>query len=62
MSKEQKPKLAYSINEFAETSSLSRTKIYIEIKKGRLKARKLGKRTIITLSDATAYFNLLPEL
>lgn len=55
-----KEKLAYSINEFAETSSLSRSKIYKEIKSGRLKARKLGNRTIITLSDANEYFKLLP--
>jgi len=62
MKKEGLTKLAYSINEFIETSSLSRYKVYKEIKSGNLKARKLGGRTVIILSDAIAYFEALPEL
>ena len=54
------PKLAFSINEFADTSSLGRNKIYEAIKAGRLKARKDKGRTIILVSDGIAYLESLP--
>lgn len=40
-------KLAYSINETAQTLSLGRTSIYVMIADGRLEAFKLGRRTLI---------------
>jgi len=40
-------RLAYSINETARTLSLGRTSIYAMIADGRLKAFKLGSRTLI---------------
>ncbi len=55
-------KMAYSINEFADTSSLGRNKIYNAIKSGRLKARKDLGRTIILVSDGLAYLESLPTL
>lgn len=41
------PKIAYSIREAAQASSLSRSTIYNHIAAGRLAARKIGGRTII---------------
>lgn len=41
-------KLAYSINEAARALSLGRTSIYVMIADGRLKAFKLGRRTLIS--------------
>lgn len=41
------PKIAYSIREAAQASSLSRSTIYNHIAAGRLIARKIGGRTII---------------
>ncbi len=55
-------KLAYSINEFADTSSLGRNKIYDAIKSGRLKARKDNGRTIILVNDGMSYLESLPAL
>ena len=40
-------KLSYSINAACEATSYSRSYIYSEIKGGRLKAYKRGKRTFI---------------
>jgi excisionase family DNA binding protein len=61
LSKEAR-KLGYSIPEFAEATSLGRSKIYQEINNGNLKARKFGKRTVIIESDAIAYLESLPLL
>lgn len=43
----QLEKQAYSIAEFAKTMSLGRTRVYQEIKEGRLQFIKVGKRTLI---------------
>lgn len=41
------PKLAYSIREACEASSLGRTTLWSHISAGRLRARRIGGRTII---------------
>lgn len=41
------PKLAYSIREACTTSSLGKTTIYSHISAGRLKAIRVGGRTVI---------------
>ena len=51
---------AMSLQVFCETYSIGRTKAYEEINAGRLKARKAGKRTIITEDDAEVWLSLLP--
>jgi excisionase family DNA binding protein len=53
---------AFSIREFEQAFRLGRTKIYEEIKAGRLRARKVGKRTIITDEDAEEWLERLPSL
>ncbi len=55
-------KHAISIEEFSEQFSIGKTKIYSEIKRGRLKAKKLGRRTLITLEAAHNWIDMLPEI
>jgi excisionase family DNA binding protein len=51
---------AMSISEFSERYGPGRTTIYEEIKRGRLRARKCGKRTFITEDDAEDWLQSLP--
>jgi len=53
---------AMSVDEFCERYDVGRTKAYEEIFAGRLKARKLGKRTLIPISEAEAWLNRLPAM
>jgi excisionase family DNA binding protein len=53
---------ALSVVEFCERYGLCRTKTYEELKSGRLRARKLGKRTLISIDDAEIWFQQLPEM
>ena len=55
-------KLAYSINEFCEAVSIGRNKTYLEIKEGRLKTVKIGRRTVIRREDAEAWLNSMEEM
>lgn len=52
--------LAYDINGAADTSQTGRTTVSKEIKEGRLKARKVGRKTIITREDLKAWLDTLP--
>jgi hypothetical protein len=51
-----------SLRAFCETYSVGRTKAYEEIKAGRLKAKKAGRRTIIGDEAAEEWWRSLPEL
>lgn len=50
-------KQAYSIKEVAQTTSLSQPFVRLEIKRGKLKARKFGTRTLITAENLSNYLN-----
>jgi len=52
---------AMSIGVFCETYGIGRTKTYEEIKSGRLRVRKVGRRTIVTADDAEEWLSTLPE-
>ena len=54
------PPIAYSIADAAKAAGVGRTLIYQEIKAGRLRVRKCGKRTIIPADDLRAWLNKLP--
>lgn len=54
--------LAYSINGFCQATSLSRSQVYIYIKKGHLRAKKVKGRTLITFLDAQEFLNNLDAL
>lgn len=62
MSASLSDKFAFTIPEFTHISGFGRTFTYGEIKAGRLKVRKAGRRTIILRDDALSYLNSLPEL
>jgi excisionase family DNA binding protein len=51
---------AMSVRDFCERFGVGRTTTYEEIKGGRLRARKVRKRTIITDDDAEAWLQSLP--
>jgi hypothetical protein len=50
---------SYSLSEFARQND---TTVRGEVKAGRLVARKVGRRTIITAEDARAWQEQLPKL
>jgi hypothetical protein len=55
-------RLAYPLNDFADAIGVGRSKLYAEIRAGRLKAKKVGSRTIITSAAAHTYLDALPDL
>lgn len=55
-------KRMYDMKSFCTEHSVSRTYAYAEIARGRLKAIKLGARTLIRAEDAEAWLNSLPAI
>src|SRR5262245_55011488 len=53
---------AMSLAQFCERYGPGRTKAYEEIKSGRLRARKIGKKTIIAEDDAEDWLSQLPVI
>jgi len=53
---------AWSIIQFCHCFGIGRTTVYEQIKQGRLRARKIGKRTIITDYDAEEWLRNLPHV
>jgi hypothetical protein len=53
---------AMNIPEFCQRYGPGRTKTYAELKSGRLRGRKIGKRTIITEDDAEDWLQRLPTI
>jgi hypothetical protein len=53
---------AYSIEETARIASVGRTALYAEIKAGRLKARKAGRRTVLLADDIRQWLVSLPQI
>lgn len=51
---------AMSVAQFCQDYDIGRTKAYEEIRSGRLRARKNGKRTIIIEDDAEDWLQHLP--
>jgi excisionase family DNA binding protein len=49
-----------SITEFGQMYGLGKTRTYEEINSGRLPAIKVGRRTLIRISDAEAWFKACP--
>lgn len=52
----------YSVEDFIQRFSISRTRLYEEVNAGRLKIRKNGHRTIILKEDADAWKFGLPSV
>jgi len=55
-------RLAYQVDDLAEALGIGRTKLYAEIRDGKLKAKKLGSRTLIAATEAQAYLDALPDM
>lgn len=53
-------KLSFSYETLAEATDTNRTTLFGEAKAGRLKVRKLGRRTVILRADAEAWLQSLP--
>jgi hypothetical protein len=53
-------KLAFTIAEASQMSSLGQTSIYKAIREELLKARKYGTRTVITRTDLLSFLENLP--
>jgi hypothetical protein len=53
---------ADTVERFAFKNGISRSQAYLEIRAGRLIARKVGTRTIITREDGAAWRSALPRL
>ena len=53
---------AFSIRQFSEIYAIGRTKIYEELKSGRLRGRKIGRHTIILEDDAEEWSQRLPVI
>ena len=52
----------YSVKAFLRDYSISRAKLYEEIKRGKIRARKIGRKTVIAREDAEAWLSASPVL
>jgi len=53
---------AFAVREFCARYGICRDTFYSEVKRGRLRALKLGKKTIVLRADAEVWAASLPEL
>jgi excisionase family DNA binding protein len=51
---------AFSVNELVCEIGIGKTKIYEEMRNGRIRARKSGRRTIVPASEVERYLRSLP--
>ena len=62
MSSPAKKSLALSLKDCTDETGIGLNALYDAVRDGSLKARKLGRRTIILRADLEAYLNALPAL
>jgi excisionase family DNA binding protein len=55
-------KQAFAVREFCARYGICRQTFYDEVKRGRIRAKKLGKKTVILRSDAENWASSLPAL
>ena len=53
-------KLAFTIEQATEASGVGRTALFAAVRTGRLRARKLGRRTLILAADLQSFLDGLP--
>lgn len=51
---------ALSVSDAMKATSLGRTKLYREMKLGRIAARKIGRKTVFLADEVERYLNSLP--
>jgi excisionase family DNA binding protein len=57
----EQQKRAMSVGEAAKAAGIGRTMLFEEIRKGRITARKVGRRTIIMVDELDAWLKALPK-
>lgn len=62
MMTEDTRKLALSVDEAAGRAGVGRDKIYESVRTGKLRARKMGRRTLVLTSDLESFLNDLPPI
>jgi len=50
-----------SVDDFLIWAGIGRTKFYQEVKEGKIRIRKIGSKSVVTMPDALAWLNALPE-
>lgn len=55
----QTPRYALSVNEFCSACSIGRSTFYEEVKAGRIRILKAGKRTLIASTEAQRWLDSL---
>ena len=55
-------KLLFSVKEFCQMVGIGRTTFYQELKNGRVKAKKLGRSTLIPKSELERFIKELPDV
>ena len=61
MSASSAERLAYSVDETAHLTGLSRDLLYDEMRRGNLRYRKVGRRRLITRQHLEEFLGLLPR-
>ncbi len=56
------PRLLFTVADLGEATGLGRTTLYSEIKQGRLRAHKCGRRTLFRAADVEAWLGTLSEI
>ena len=54
-------RLAYDTDQLRDKAGVGKTTIFAEIRAGRLKARRLGRKLLFRHDDVMAWLNDLPE-
>jgi excisionase family DNA binding protein len=50
---------ALSVEQFCERYGIGKSTLYVQIREGRLRLRKIGKRSVIAVEDAEIWFKNL---
>jgi len=53
------PRLALSVSEFCNSCAIGRSLFYEEVKAGRIKVLKVGKRTLVPATEAQRWLDSL---
>jgi hypothetical protein len=51
---------AMTVAQFCNWASIGRTKLYAEVKAGRIKLRKIGSKSVVLRSEGEAWLHSLP--
>lgn len=50
-----------SVDEFCAWASIGRSKFYREVAADRIRLRKIGRKSVVTMPDALAWLSSLPD-